>query len=114
MRDQNVWKDAQPTVDESLEFADLGLAGSNHPIAYPRALRALAAEVRRLRGAAEPGGNRCFACSQPVPALSPEMQQRLDTALAAFGPMATIHRPGCAILSAAGNPACSCGAVNRT
>lgn len=42
------WKGPQPTVDEALELADSGLPGSTHVISYPRALRALAAEVRRL------------------------------------------------------------------
>lgn len=28
-------------------------------------------------------------------------------------PTAVVHKPGCAILTAAGNPQCSCGAVNR-
>lgn len=48
------WKEAQPSVDEALAFADLGLPAMEYSNSYGRALRALAAEVRRLRAAAEP------------------------------------------------------------
>lgn len=50
------WKGPQPTVDEALEFADLGLPAMEYSNSYGRALRALAVEVRHLQGTAEPTG----------------------------------------------------------
>ena len=50
----NEWTGPQPTVDEALEFADLGLPAYMHSASYGRALRVLAAEVRRIRPSHEP------------------------------------------------------------
>lgn len=54
---RTVWKDPQPTVEEALQFSDLGLPALEYSNSYGRAIRALAAEVRSqqvlLNGAQE-------------------------------------------------------------
>lgn len=50
---RTVWKSSQPTVDEALQFSDLGLPALEYSNSYGRALRALAAEVRKQRTSLE-------------------------------------------------------------